>query len=33
MKIKKVIDQLQCYVDDYGENVEVDFCDKHCFYN
>ena len=25
MKIKKVIDQLQCYVDDYGENVEVDF--------
>ena len=25
MKIKKVIDQLQHYVDNYGEDVEVDF--------
>ena len=25
MKIKKIIDQLQCYVNDYGEDVEVDF--------
>ena len=25
MKVKKIIDQLQKYVNDYGENVEVDF--------
>ena len=25
MKVKKIIDQLQYYVDNYGENVEVDF--------
>ena len=25
MKVKKVIDQLQHYIDNYGEDVEVDF--------
>lgn len=25
MKIKQLIDQLQYYVDNYGDNVEVDF--------